>query len=344
MKFLLIGLGNRGTMWAEVVSMVGEASLSGAMDLDPARLATFRDKHPSIPLYDNLDAAIRASGHDGVLLVTPPDGHLDQLQRIFAAELPVIAEKPLSLNLSDAISAVAMGEEVGIAMSVCLNFRFLPVSQRMREILLSQELGPVGMGQFVYQRSRDGMRPGLNRYPLTMEHPMMLEQSIHHFDLIRFCYGREVRTISCRTWNPPWSMYAHDSSVQCLLTLEDGVEVSYIGTWTSGWNEPHFLWRTDCRDGVVFQREVFSDLAIARRTDPAATPVELPEARAYYGDTADLLRAFIRSRRNGEAPPCSGRDHLKTIALCFAAIESNHTGTQVDMAGFYARNGLLSFA
>ncbi|MBM6581889.1 Gfo/Idh/MocA family oxidoreductase [Microvirga sp. BT689] len=344
MRLLLVGLGNRGTMWADVVAMVGGAGLSGAMDVDPARLAAFHERYPAVPLHDDLDRAIAAGGHDAVLLVTPPGGHLDQLRRIFAAGLPVIAEKPLTVDLADAKAAVALSEQARLSLSVCLNFRYLPVSQRMREIILSGELGAVGMGQFVYQRSRDGMRPGLNRYPLTMRHPMMLEQSIHHFDLIRHCYGREVEAISCRTWNPSWSMYAHDSSVQCLLTLEGGIEVSYIGTWTSGWNEPMFLWRTDCAGGVVLQREVFSDLAVARRTDPAPIPVALPDVRAYYDDTAELLRAFIASRQTGAPPPCSGRDHLKTLALCFAAIESSQNGTVVDMGDFYARNGLTTFA
>ena len=171
---------------------------------------------------------------------------------------------------------------------------------------------------------------------------MMLEQSIHHLDLIRYCYGREVLSISCRTWNPPWSMYGHDSSVQCLLAMEGGLEVNYIGTWTSGWSEPQFLWRTDCADGAVVQRDLFTDITAAHRKDLTLTPVPIAEARAYYDDTAALLSAFIAARRAGAATPCDGRDHLKTLALCFAGIESSEQGRVVDMAEFYACNGLAA--
>ncbi|WP_210483827.1 Gfo/Idh/MocA family protein [Microvirga antarctica] len=340
MHVLLVGLGNRGNMWAEVIDGLPDAVLSGAMDIDPQRRAVIAQKYPGIPIYDTLGEALTAAGHDAVVLVTPPDGHLAQAEQIFAAGLPLIAEKPLTVSLPDSIKIVAMAEAANLPLTICLNFRYLPVSQAKRRLVLSGDFGAPGMGQFVYQRNRDGLRPGLNRYPLSMQHPMMLEQSIHHLDLIRYCYDREVVSLSCRTWNPPWSMYAHDSSVQCLLTMEGGLQVNYIGTWTSGWNEPHFLWRTDCADGVIIQRDLFTDIATAARTDTTLTPVPITDARAYYDDTAALLKTFIEARRAGSATPCDGRDHLRTLALCFAGIESSASGTIVDMRQFYERNGL----
>ena len=48
----------------------------------------------------------------------------------------------------------------------------------------------------------------MNKYPLTMRHPMMLEQSIHHLDLIRYCYGREVEAVAVPDLEPAWSVYA----------------------------------------------------------------------------------------------------------------------------------------
>ena len=167
---------------------------------------------------------------------------------------------------------------------------------------------------------------------------MMLEQSIHHLDLIRYCYDREVVQVMCRTWNPPWSMYAHDSNVHCLLTLEGGMEVNYLGTWTGGWDELQFEWRTDCADGVIMQRQLFADLAIAHTKDTILTPVDLPPFAAFYDDTDALLSAFIGHVRAGEPLECSGTDHLYTLALCFAAIESSASGQAVQMDDFYRRH------
>ena len=331
LRILQIGLGNRGRMWAEIIAGRKDVVPSGVVDVNPQAVAAFTAAHPDVPGFTDLDTALAATASDAVLLVTPPDGHLAQARRIFAAGLPLLAEKPLTLDMAEAVEIVELARAAHLPLMVGLNFRYLPVSRKIRELVAAETLGRPGFGQFTYLRNRDGRAPRLNKYPLTMRHPMMLEQSIHHLDLIRFCYGREVEQVMCRTWNPPWSMYAHDSNVSCLLTLEGGLEVNYLGTWTGGWNELEFQWRTDCDGGVIVQRQLFEDLAIARTGDPALTPVELEPCRAFYDDTAALLGAFLAHLTQGAPLECSGADHLRTLALCFAAIESSETGRALQL-------------
>jgi predicted dehydrogenase len=339
-RILQIGLGNRGGMWAQIIAAHQGAELAGAMDIDPKRIDSFAQRHPGVETFSDLDRALAATKADAALLVTPPDLHLDQARQIFAAGLPLLAEKPLSTNLAEAAEIVRLADAHRLPLTVGLNFRYLAVSRAIRDLVAREEFGAPGFGQFTYQRNRDGKRPGLNKYPLTMRDPMMLEQSIHHLDLIRFCYAREVEAVSCRSWNPAWSMYAHDANVSCLLTLQGGLEVNYLGTWTGGWNGPGFQWRTDCARGVIVQRELFADLATARTEDPELTPVALPECRAFVDDTRALLDEFIAAVRAKTPPPCDGRDHLRTLALCFAAIESHETGRRVALTDFYRRAGL----
>ncbi len=337
---LLIGLGTRGKMWARVVDAEPNAFIAAAVDIGAAARAEFAAAHPQVPVFSSLEEALASASFSAAVLVTPPDGHLGQCRRLFEAGLPVLAEKPLTVKLSEAVEIIDLADQYSLPLSVGLNFRFLPVHQKQRELLTSAFLGRVGFGEFIYRRNRDGRRPGINKYPLTMWQPMMLEQSIHHLDLIRYCYGREVESIMCRTWNPPWSMYAHDANVHALLTLEGGVAVNYFGTWAGGWNQPGFEWRTDCEGGVIVQQELFSQLGYARKTDQALTSIALEPAEAFYDDTTTLLREFMRAVRDGKPVPCDGRDHLRTLALCFAGVESSKTGSAIEMKRFYEENGL----
>lgn len=339
-RLLQIGLGNRGGMWADIVAGKPGVEIAAVMDIDPNRLETFAAKYPAPRRYLSLEEAITAGGYDAALLVTPPDGHLEQCRMLFEAGLPILAEKPLATTMDDAAAIVRLADKHQLPLTVGLNFRYLPVTQGIRDLVARKVYGEPGFGQFTYQRNRDGMRPGLNKYPLTMRHPMMLEQSVHHLDLIRYAYGREVEAVTCRTWNPSWSMYAHAANVSCLLTLEGGLEVNYLGTWTGGWNGMKFEWRTDCERGVIVQRELFADLAAAATGDDALTPVPIADERAFIDDTAHLLDAFVACLKDGTPPPCDGRDHLRTLALCFAAIESDDTGMRVDVPAFMARHGL----
>ena len=342
LRFLLAGLGNRGRQWAAILAAHPDAALAVAVDPDPARRESFAAAHPGVPSVAELAQGLDAGGIDAVLLATPPDGHLAQARLVFGAGLPLLAEKPLSLDLAEAVEIVALAARHRLPLAVGLNFRYLPVSVALRDALARRVVGEPGFGQFTYQRNRDGRQPRLNKYPLTMRHPMMLEQSIHHLDLIRHCYAREVVAVACRTWNPAWSMYAHDSNVSCLLTLEGGLEVAYLGTWTGGWNELRFEWRTDCAGGVVIQRQLFSDLALARTGESALTPVPLADAEPFRDDSATLLAAFAAAVASGAPPPCGGEDHLRTLALCFAAIESAESGRRVDVAELAARHGVTA--
>lgn len=344
MRFLLVGVGNRGGMWAKILAAHKAARICGAVDPDPARRESFSTRHPGIAMFSDLQSGLKGAGADAVLLVTPPDGHLDQSRMVAAAGLPLLAEKPLAADLQDAAEIVRVMERAKLQLTVGLNFRYLPVSMAIRDLVAREAFGKPGFGQFTYQRNRDGMRPGLNRYPLTMRQPMMLEQSIHHLDLLRFAYGREPEVVSCRTFNPPWSMYAHDANVACLIGFEGGLEASYLGTWTGGWNALQFEWRTDCADGVIIQRQLFKDLATARTSDAALASVALPEAEAFFDDSKALLEAFIAAVRTGKPAPCDGRDHLRSLALCFAAIEASETGQSVKLPEFHRRSGLEMLA
>lgn len=339
-RLLLVGLGNRGRMWAEVVRRHSAAVISGGVDIDPARLDAFRAEFGDVPTYTEVGAALGTGRHDAVLLATFPAGRLRDVALIASAGLPLLAEKPLTLDLNEAASIVALMAARDLPLMIGLNFRYLPVSRKIRDLVADQTFGAPGFGLFAYLRNRDGRQPRLNKYPLTMQHPMMLEQSIHHLDLIRYCYGREVEAVACRTWNPSWSMYAHDANVSCLLTLQGGMEVAYTGTWAGGWNELQFQWRTDCSDGVIVQRQLFGDLAVAHMGDPALTPIELPAAVPFYDDSAALLSSFVAHLHGGAPLECSGADHLRTLALCFAAIESSALGRTVRLDEYCARHGV----
>ncbi|MBV7336425.1 Gfo/Idh/MocA family oxidoreductase [Chloroflexi bacterium TSY] len=339
-RILQVGLGNRGTMWSEIIHRRDDVVHSGVVDISADRLAAYHEQHPTTPTFTALEQALIQTQSDAVLLVTPPDGHLAQARVVFDAGLPLLSEKPLTLDLAEAVEIVQLAQAHALPLMVGLNFRYLPVSQKIRELVTTNVLGSPGFGQFTYQRNRDGRVPRLNKYPLTMEHPMMLEQSIHHLDLIRHCYGREVVRVMCRTWNPPWSMYAHDSNVHCLLTLQDGMEVNYLGTWTGGWDELQFEWRTDCTEGMIVQRQLFEDLAMARMQDKSLTSIDLPPCQAFFDDTDALLSVFIAHLWNDGPLECSGQDHLYTLALCFAAIESSQTGVAIQMNDFYVRHNI----
>jgi predicted dehydrogenase len=331
LRILLVGLGARSRVWRQVIAADPRVRLVGVADIDPARAAAVGTElgvHSATDLA-SLTQAVEA---DAVILVTPPFGRAGQIAAACAAGLAILAEKPLADSLAAAERYVAEAAAARVPLMVGLNFRYLGVTIALKALFADDRLGPPAFGRFLYERWRDGRLPYINRYPLTMRHPMLWEQSVHHFDLMRFVYGSEPVRISARTWNPPWSMYAHDANVAALISFANGVEVTYQGTWAGNRNQLSFDWRSDCARGIVVQADMFGDLSFALRDDPAPTPVALPPHEPWISDATALFAAFLSHVIDGAPLECSGADHLQTLRMVEAVSRASAKSQTITLA------------
>jgi predicted dehydrogenase len=341
LRVLLVGVGTRGQHWARIMDDEPLCHTVGYMDTDAAALKIV-DEHWPVPaeaLFSDLGEALDATAPDLVVLATPPMGHLDQARLIFAHGCHLLSEKPLTLDLTEAITIVQGAQEAGVSLTVGLNFRYLAATIEAKRIFAEQELGAPSFGQYLYWTNRDGRRPGINKYPLTMHQPMLYEQSIHHLDLFRFTYGAEAARVSAITHNPTWSMYADDANVFALIEMTNGIVVNYFGTWSGTTKLRTFEWRTDCSEGAVIQRDFFKDLAIVAKDSDEPRAIELIAQEDYVDDTRAMFRHIVRQILDGVSEPTpSGRDHLMTMALTVACEESARNHAVVEMADFYRRH------
>ena len=333
LRVLLAGLGVRGRHWAEVLTRNPRTEIAGYADPNPSAVERTAAQYGERPSFPTLESALaQGLDVDAVVLANPPIGREDQVRACVELGLPMLIEKPLALDVEEARLLVELAEAANVPLMVGLNFRYLSVTLETMRMLREGTVGQPSFARFTYERYRDGNRSDLNKYPLTMDQPMLWEQSIHHFDLMRYVYDAEPVQVECRTWNPPWSMYRSDANVAALFTLSNGIVVNYQGTWQSSWAEPGFEWRTDCTEGVISQRHQFGDLYFARRFDAALTPVLLPPHEQWITETSGLLDAFVASTLDGAPLHCSGRDHLRSLAMVQACVVSSREERCVPIA------------
>jgi predicted dehydrogenase len=333
LRVVLAGLGVRGCHWAEVLTRSPRCEIVAYVDPNPAAREGMNTRYGQRDGYDSVEEALALIDDiDALVLANPPRGRMGQVRAAAERGLPMLIEKPLALTMEEAADLVQIAESAGVPLMVGLNFRYLGVTKATRQVLNEQAVGVPEFARFTYERWRDGNRPDLNKYPLSMDQPMLWEQSIHHFDLMRYVYRSEPLTAMCRTWNPSWSMYESDANVAAVFTFDNGMVVNYQGTWQSGWAQPHFEWRTDCTNGILSQRHQFEDLYIATRTDETLTQIELPPHEQWITETQGLLDAFVDTVADGIPLQCSGRDHLMSLAMVQACILSSRENRCVSVA------------
>jgi len=335
LRLILAGLGVRGRHWAEVITRSSRCEIAAYVDPYPAAQERAIAEFGQRPAFTTLRAALNALAGDGIgglVLANPPIGRDIHLLACAERSIPMLIEKPLALNVREAAALVETAESADVALMIGLNFRYLGVTRALIDLFASGEIGQPSFARFTYERWRDGNRPDLNKYPLTMDQPMLWEQSIHHFDLMRFVYGSDPVSVTAHTWNPPWSMYQSDANVAALFAFKNGMIANYQGTWQSGWQEPNFEWRTDCTNGVTSQRHQFGELSYAHKHDATLTPVPLPPHEQWITETAGLLDAFLNHVMEGAPLECSGRDHLVSLAMVEACAVSSRQTRSVFLA------------
>ena len=64
---------------------------------------------------------------------------------------------------------------------------------------------------------------------------------------------------------------------------------------------------------------------------------------AFIDDTELLTLEFVDAVQNGKPVPCDGWDHINSLAMVFASMESSEKGCKVYMEDFLARNGVKRY-
>jgi predicted dehydrogenase len=197
-------------------------------------------------------------------------------------------------------------------------------------LVREQALGPVDAVTIDFRRYRNGNPVAGNRH-YALAHPLLMDMSIHHFDLMRAVLGQEPQRVACDAWNPPWSNFVQFTEAAATITFDGGAVASYRGSWVSTGAETPWAgeWRIECQNGEITWTSradtgTGADQVAVRGLKKAPRRVELPELAQI--DRAGTLSAFVQAIRSGQEPECSGRDNLGTLALMRAAIDAAETG------------------
>jgi len=331
MKFIHIGVGGFGQCWVRVLKENKDAEVVGLVDVNEEALR----KTCEIGGYSNdicfrsLEDAIKSVKADAVVSSTPPAFHKHDVITAMKAGLDVISEKPMADSMASCKAMLKAAKETGRMYVVSQNYRYSAPMWTLANVVRSGKLGAIGqvkMDFFLGVNFGGGFRH-------EMPFPVIIDMSIHHFDLIRFVTGLDAVKVSGSAWNPPWSNYKGDCSSTALFEMNNGARVLYNASWCAkgsfcDWNAN---WQIECEKGTVTYRngeirvlhvpELYSleKTEILQHTQPPLT------AQHY------VLDEFIRCVKTRKQPNTVAKDNIRSVAMVFAAVKAMETGRKVDV-------------
>jgi len=333
LSLLQVGLGGFGRSWAEIIQASSAATLTAVVDTAPGARAWATDSLGA-PTFASLADGLATRPVEAVLVATPPDTHHPLATAALRAGKHVLVEKPLASTLAEARDLIATAEAAGRILMVSQNYRFRPPARAAQVLVASGALGDLVAVRVYFRRdTRTGFGEGNFRY--SMRHPLLLDMSIHHFDLLRAVTGRNVTRLHAQTWRAPDSLYQHDPTAVVTMTLDGGATAVYDGDWAShegntSWNAAWDILgeggRLTWRGGV--ENPEMGDL----RLEIWGQPMEkVPLPALTLTDRPAVLAAFADAIATGQTPETRAADNIHSLAAALGAVEAAEAGQIIHL-------------
>jgi predicted dehydrogenase len=337
LRAVQVGCGAMGRGWIDAQRTIPEhVQLVGLVDVShPAAAAAAEYAGlPKSATFPTLAHAVRDTGAEAVFDVTVPAAHETVVTEALSLGCHVLGEKPMAETLPAARRMVAAAAVAGRTYAVVQNYRCSAGIRGFRQLLAGGGIGPV---QELHADFFLG--PHFGGFRDQMDHPLLLDMSIHTFDAARAISGADPVSVYCHAFNPARSWYAGAASAVAVFEMTGGLVFTYRGSWCAeglptAWGSS---WRAIGPAGAatwdgadtVSAEAVVPDAPAKFLRDVAPMPVA-PAPTDLIGHAA-VIRDFAVAVRDGRRPETDCTDNIRSLAMVFAAVESARTGAKVPV-------------
>ena len=325
MKFIVAGIGFFGKKWVELLEAHPLASVVATVDRSYAAAEWSRQTR-GIPCFQHLKTAVEEVEAEAVLVVTNPSQHKPLILEALSLGKHVLVEKPMVTSIEEAAEiAVAAKGSTGKVM-VAQGYRFLQGAGLVRERLAEGDIGDLQAVKIRFRMHLPDVIADPEHSIYALPHSILLDMSVHHFDLLRFMTQLEVESVLAVEHDTPDNAFKHPSNALCLMRLERDIPVVWDGDWCA--RGPVTSWEGEWQfvggrgrlfwDGVLDKTYRTS----VRLEVPAQETKELMSIEPVQERRILLLEHFIHKIEQGKQPEPSIADNRKTLAAVFGCLDS----------------------
>jgi myo-inositol 2-dehydrogenase/D-chiro-inositol 1-dehydrogenase len=299
----VLGLGRIGATHAENAARIADVDLV-VFDTDPQQVERTVAATGARAVPDR-DALLADA--DAVIIATPTADHPDDLAAGASAGVPMLCEKPISLDVESTEAALRVVEAAGVDLQVGFMRRFDPGFVEMRRAIVDGDLGDLYL---VRAASHDHVPP--HESYLDGAGSVYRDMHIHDFDAVRWLTDRAVVEVYAAGSVLVDEMFERHGDVDMtalVLQLEGGVLASITGARANPLGYDHRTEVIGSRDALCAgwtERTPLRSADPRGRSDPVdpfpAFPDRFgPAYRAEVEAFVDLVRGVGENRSPGRA-------------------------------------------
>ena len=139
----IIGLGRIAHKFASDLAKTPGAKLTAVASRDMDRSAEFAKQYGASHYYGTYEEIIQCPDLDAVYIATPNNLHRDNTLFCLAHQIPVLCEKPFSINIHEARQMVQEARMQQTFFMEAFWTRFLPTTQKMLQLIEDGQIGEI---------------------------------------------------------------------------------------------------------------------------------------------------------------------------------------------------------
>lgn len=323
----IVGLGNWGQKLVGSVYGKSEQITFVAGNTRTRSKAEDFCRERQIDLRDDLDAILGDPTIDAVVFATPHRQHEEHIKRAAEAGKHVYVEKPFTLDVASARSALDAVEKAGVVIGIDFQRRFHPSITEMRNRIRDGRLGTItcGVAEITMPSGLALPKDSWRINPEETPAGAMSGLGVHLMDgFIDLC--GEVEEVYCV--NTRRAAPLVDDTTLFTMKHKNGVTSTSICTLASA---------------VSYSVALFGTNGIAETTRPSLdtfrflpVPSSDSEAESIENKDVDLLKAGLEAFATavrGDAPfPIPGEQIIHGVAVFEAIVKSAESGQPVKVA------------
>lgn len=207
---------------------ISEVKITAIAARDPKRAETFARKHHIPQVHKTYDDLLADPAIDAIYNPLPNGLHAEWTIKALRAGKHVLCEKPFASNAKEAQEMANAAKETGKILSEAFAYRYHPLTKRVKEIILSGELGMVKHieARFCFLLPV----PSNIRFNYQLAGGSLMDAGCYPVSLVRYLMGAEPEVLAAKA-----KSFRHDvdSRMEADLRFPNGAQCHIVSDMLS---------------------------------------------------------------------------------------------------------------
>ena len=327
LRVAVVGLGMAAGHHARsLIDLADQVDVTGVYSPTETHRLAFAAQY-GFPVVNDLGEVFDHNFADAVLILTPPNTHLELVERAAKAGQHILLEKPLDISLGRAKAIVSIARNAGVLLSVVLQNRFRSSFIALQDMLRSDQLGTILEASISVRNWRPQQyydQPG--RGTLARDGGgVLLTQAVHAIDLLLGLAGVPTNVSAFARTTSIHRMETEDL-VNAVFSFDNGATGTLNATTCAYPGYPERI-ELICTKGTAF---LTGDSLQANTHDGHTVSAGANMASGFGSDPMafghelhrELLTNFIAAVSKGDRLVVDGDDALRAHTFIDAILRS----------------------